>query len=143
MTIYDQLVGTSWTLETYQSEDKNGEVMYPLGKDAKGVIMFTNDDRTSVHIMAADRNKKVSEERLAEYNTEAEQQMARLGYHAYSGPFDIDEEEGTLTTHVELSLIPSYVGSDQTRAAKIEGDTLYLSNVKHPERQLVWKKSKN
>lgn len=142
MTIYEGISGTSWTLEKYQSADKDGDILYPLGEDAKGVIIFTNDDRTSVHIMADVNNWVVSEKQLAHYNTEAEQEMAQLGYHSYSGPFTIDEEGETLTTHVELSLISSYVGSEQTRAARIEGDTLYLSNVKHPERQLIWKRNK-
>lgn len=140
MTIEEKIQGTSWRLVSYQSETNTGEINYPLGDDAEGVIIFTPDNRLSVHIMAADREAEVAEEVLATYNTEAEKDMARLGYHSYSGPFDLNEDEATLTTHVELSLIPSYVGSDQTRSAKIDGDTLHLSNVKHPERKLVWKK---
>lgn len=140
MTIQEQIQGTSWRLESFQSENKAGEINYPLGDDAKGVIIFAPGNRLSVHIMAADREAEVADTILEMFNTEAEKEMAELGYHSYSGPFDLDEEEETLTTHVELSLIPSYVGSDQTRSARIEGDTLHLSNVKHPERKLVWKK---
>ena len=66
--------------------------------------------------------------------------MAKLGYHAYSGPFDLDEKKKHLTTHVKISLLKAYVGSEQTRSVKIDGDTLYLSNVKHPERKLIWEK---
>lgn len=140
MAILEQLRGTSWELVTYQSEDKNGHVMYPLGEDAKGTIIFTNEEHTAVQLMAANRETTPSEEVLANYNTEAEKEMARLGYHAYTGPFTIDEEASVLTTHVQLSLIPSYVNSEQARSASIDGDYLNLSNVKHPERKLVWKK---
>lgn len=140
MTIQKQIQGTSWRLESFQSETKTGEINYPLGDDAKGVIIFTPDNRLSVHIMAADREVKVADAILDNMNTDAEREMAELGYHSYSGPFDLDEEAETLTTHVELSLIPSYVGSDQTRSARIEGETLHLSNVAHPERKLVWNK---
>ena len=69
--------------------------------------------------------------------------MAELGYHAYTGPFTLDEDAVTLTTNVEVSLITSYIGVDQTRTVKLEGDTMQLSNVKHPERKLVWKKVEN
>lgn len=140
MTIAEQILGTSWRLVSFQSEDKNGELVYPLGKEATGVIMFTDNQRMAVQIMATDREKALDRSWFDRLNTESEQVMAQFGYHAYSGRFDLNEEEATLTTHVDLSLVASYVGSDQTRSAKIEGDRLYLSNVKHPERKLVWEK---
>ena len=140
MTIAEQILGTSWRLVSFQSEDKSGQPNYPLGKEATGVIMFTNNQRMAVQIMAADRESALDQDWFDQLNTESEQEMARLGYHAYSGPFDLNEEEATLTTHVDLSVVTSYVGSDQTRSAKIDGDKLYLSNVKHPERKLVWQK---
>lgn len=140
MTIAEQILGTSWRLVSFQSEDKNGELVYPLGKEATGVIMFTDNQRMAVQIMATDREKALDQSWFDRLNTESEQVMAQFGYHAYSGRFDLNEEEATLTTQVDLSLVASYVGSDQTRSAKIEGDRLYLSNVKHPERKLVWEK---
>lgn len=82
MTIYEGISGTSWTLEKHQSADKDGDILYPLGEDAKGVIIFSNDDRTSVHLMADAATWEVSKEQLANYNTEAEQEIAKLGYHS-------------------------------------------------------------
>lgn len=137
-SLEDQLRGTTWKMESFQSEDKNGDTLYPLGEDALGYINVTPDNRLSVHIMAKDREAKIDKNKL--FNTEAEREMAELGYDAYTGPFTLDEENKTLTTNVELSLLPSYVGTKQTRSVRLEGDTLYLSNVKHPERKLVWKK---
>ena len=142
MSISEQLKGTSWALVEYKSESKTGDVLYPLGKDALGTIIFTNEGHTAVQIMAKDRTQVLSQESLAKYNTEVEKEMGRLGYHAYTGPFTIDEEESILTTHVQLSLIPDYIGSKQARKASIDGDTLNLSNVQHPERKLVWSRIK-
>lgn len=138
--IEDKLKGTIWSLVTYQSEDKNGEINYPLGEDASGYIVFTDKNILSVQLMAADRDQAVPNETIESMNTPVEQQMATLGYHAYSGPFSIDEEEAVLTTNVLLSLIADYVGSEQKRAATIEGNKLHLSNVEHPERKLVWER---
>ena len=142
MSISEQLKGTSWALVEYKSESKDGDVLYPLGEDALGTIIFTEEGHTAVQIMANDRTQVLSQEALAKYNTEVEKKMGQLGYHAYTGPFTIDEEESILTTHVELSLIPDYVGSKQARKASLDGDTLKLSNVQHPERKLVWKRIK-
>ncbi len=138
----EQLKGTIWSLVTYQSEDKNGEINYPLGEDAKGYIAFTEKNILSVQLMAADRKQEVPAEVIENMNTAVEGEMAKLGYHAYSGPYTIDEEEAILTTNVELSLIPNYIGSQQRRKATIKGGELHLSNVEHPERKLVWKQVK-
>ena len=140
MSIKNQLKGTSWSLVEYQSESKNGDVLYPLGEDALGTIIFTEAGHTSVQIMAKDRSQPPGEDKLKKYNTKVEKEMRRLGYHAYTGPFTIDEEENILMTHVQMSLIPDYVGSKQARKATLKGNILKLSNIQHPERRLVWKR---
>lgn len=137
--IQEIIADTTWELVSFQSEDKNGEIIYPLGKNAKGFILFTSGNRISVHIMAVDRNKDTT----LQFLTEAEEKMSDLGYHAYTGSFVIDEEKEILETSVEVSLISSYVGSKQPRKVKTENGNLYLTNVKHPERQLVWKPVEN
>lgn len=142
MSISEKLKGTSWALVEYKSESKDGDVLYPLGEDALGTIIFTEEGHTAVQIMADDRTQVLSQEALAKYNTKVEKEMGQLGYHAYTGPFTIDEEESILTTHVELSLIPDYVDSKKARKASLDGDTLKLSNVRHPERKLDWKRIK-
>lgn len=139
--IQEFIRGTTWELESFQSEDKNGEIVYPLGQEARGFIMFTPENRISVHIMAANREaESKTQSSKIEFLTEAEEKMAELGYHAYSGPFVINEEEEILETHIEVSLVISYIGSKQPRKVKIEADKLYLTNVSHPERKLVWRK---
>lgn len=136
----EKLKGTIWSLVTYQSEDKKGNINYPLGENAEGYIVFTDKNILSVQLMAADRTKEVPTNVVETMNTPVEQQMAKLGYHAYSGPFSIDEDEAILTTNVELSLISDYIGSQQRRKTSIEENKLHLSNVDHPERKLVWKR---
>lgn len=139
--IGELLTATSWELISFQSEDSNGNIIYPLGKEAIGYIMFLPGNRISVHIMAKERDGEGNPNFPAiDYRTKEEARMAELGYHAYSGPFDIDETKKLLTTHIEVSLVPSYVGSDQPRTVKLENDLLYLSNANHPERKLVWRK---
>jgi len=138
----ETLKGTIWSLVTYQSEDKDGHIIYPLGADATGYIVFTEKNILSVQLMATNRDEETPDTVISEMNTAVEQQMAKYGYHAYSGPYSIDKDESILTTHVELSLIPDYIGSKQRRKATINGDELHLSNVDHPERKLVWEKIK-
>lgn len=136
----EKLKGTTWSLVTYQSEDKNGKINYPLGEDALGYIIFTEENILAVQLMAADRTQVVPKEVLEKMNTVVEKEMKELGYHAYSGSFSVNEETSVLTTNVEMSVISTYVGSKQKRKAEIKEDKLYLSNIEHPERKLVWQK---
>lgn len=135
--IEEQLTGTTWTLVSYQSADTNGDTLFPLGRDATGYIIFDQTGLFSVQIMADKRAGKIDGDL---FQSNVEKQVAENGYHAYSGKYVIDEEKAVLKTMVQLSLVPDYVGSEQKRFISIEGDNLYLQNVNHPERKLVWKK---
>lgn len=140
LTLIEELTGTSWSLQTYQSQDVNGEVFYPLGEDAEGIISITDKAWFVVEIMANDKNYVLTQKMLNKFNTAIEREMAEYGFHAYSGPIEIDEEESILTTHVKYSLIRDYVGTSQRRKLKLEDDKLHLYNVEYPERRLVWKR---
>lgn len=50
----DQVVGT-WSLVSYETQDADGHVIYPLGKDAKGFIMYNPDGYMSAQLMASGR----------------------------------------------------------------------------------------
>ncbi len=52
----------------------------------------------------------------------------------------MDEKAGVVTHHVEGSLRPSYLGTDQRRPAKLEGDRLVLSDEK--TFRVVWERVK-
>ena len=67
MSMTDQLKGTSWRLVEYQSESKDGDVLYPLGEDTLGTIIFTEAGHTAVQIMAKDRSQPLSDEKLEKY----------------------------------------------------------------------------
>jgi hypothetical protein len=69
------------------------------------------------------------------------------GYLAYFGTFEVDSDGKGVVHHVEGSLIPEWVGGDQLRVLRFEGDRLVLSaevvkaghKVQHV---LTWEKSK-
>ena len=122
----EKLKGTIWSLVTYQSEDQKGNINYPLGENAEGYIVFTDKNILSVQLMAADQTKEIPTNVVETMDTPVQRQMAKLGYHAYSGPFSIDEDEAILTTNVELSLISDYIGSATRDKASIEENKLHL-----------------
>ena len=114
----------AWTLESYQSSALDGsDVRYPLGADARGIIMYTPDGYMSAQIMRAGR----PEFQVGDLTTADKDELATAasGYLAYSGPYSV--ADGILAHHVDISLFPNWIGGTQYRAAQIGDSRLELS----------------
>ncbi|KWW21781.1 MULTISPECIES: lipocalin-like domain-containing protein [Peribacillus] len=133
----EQVIGT-WALVSYETQDAAGNTIYPLGKDAKGFIMYNPDGYMSAQLMASGRPAYKS----GDLHTGTPEEMAEAahGYLAYSGPFEVDEEKQELTHHMDVSMNPTWLDQAQPRLAKIEGDHVVIYNALHPEDKLIWKK---
>jgi hypothetical protein len=143
--LHDAVLG-AWELQSYTIEDsERGEITYPLGPDPVGLIMYTEDGYMSAQLMRADRSPVDSSEPSEE--PLAPESPAATGYLAYSGPFHVDEATGTLHHKVTVSLFPSWLGSTQLRASRLEGDVLTLSgtntlpNGATSTHTLLWKRA--
>lgn len=145
-TLRDYLVG-AWTLESYQSSALDGsDVRYPLGRDAKGIIMYTPDGYMSAQIMRADRVPFRRGDLQAADDDELV--SAASGYLAYSGPFSV-LDDSVIAHHVDVSLLPNWIGGTQYRAAQVGDSRLQLSPAEpvliggqHRNGRLVWQRAK-
>ncbi|KQU13080.1 hypothetical protein ASG65_12080 [Bacillus sp. Leaf13] len=133
----EQVIGT-WSLVSYETQDADGHVIYPLGKDAKGFIMYNPDGYMSAQLMASGRPAYQSGDLHS--GTLEEMATAAHGYLAYSGQFEVDEENHQLIHHMDVSLNPTWLNQAQPRIAKIEGDQVVIFNGLHPEDKLIWKR---
>jgi hypothetical protein len=119
----EQLLG-AWTLVEYVARAADGTRVHPLGPDAAGLLVYTDSGHMAAQLMAAGRPRWPRDgdpdrlDRLAAIAT---------GYLAYAGPFVVDEAAGTVAHHVELSLLPNWVGGEQLRVVALDGDVLDLS----------------
>ena len=142
----EYLVG-AWTLESYQSSDVDGSnVRYPLGPDARGIIMYTADGYMSAQIMRSDR-APVARGDLQLADNDELAAVAR-GYLAYAGPYSV-LDNGDIAHHVDVSLLPNWIGGTQYRAAQIGDDRLQLGPaepvlIKGTLRsgRLIWRRAK-
>ncbi|BBY37221.1 hypothetical protein MMAN_13550 [Mycobacterium mantenii] len=142
----EYLIG-AWTLESYQSSDVDGSNMrYPLGSDARGIIMYTADGYMSAQIMRADRAPFASGDLQVAGNDELA--AAARGYMAYTGPYSV-HDNGTIAHHVDVSLLPNWIGVTQYRAAQVGDDRLQLRPVepvlikgKLRKARLTWQRAK-
>lgn len=105
----DWLVGV-WDLEEWR-RITGDDVAYPLGKDASGILIYSDSGRMSVHLSAAHRPSWQSTDPLA--GEESDRAAAYSTYLAYWGRYEVRGD--AVVHHIEDSLFPSWSGEDQQR----------------------------
>jgi hypothetical protein len=124
VSVRDSLIGT-WRLVSYEAHDANGNISYPLGKNLKGLLLcYTNEGFMSVQVMREDRRRYSSND--PRFSLMEEIVAAANGYVAYAGRFSVEEATGLVKHHIELSLSPIWVGTDQIRSVTFRSGPLYL-----------------
>lgn len=119
------LIGT-WKLESFTSEDDEGNITEAMGEGATGFLCYSIDGWVSVQIMKPGRPKfDISD---VDGGTTEQTLAAARGFFTYGGTFTVDEERALVYHHLEFSLIPNWIGSRQKRYINIKGeDILELS----------------
>lgn len=144
-TLRANIIG-AWTLQSYQSSAIDGsDVTFPLGVDARGIIMYTPDGYMSAQIMRAGRTPFDRDDPHLAHDNELA--AAAAGYLSYSGPYAV-VDDGLIAHHVELSLLPNWIGGIQYRTARLQDSQLELSpheplliHGQHRNAKLVWRRS--
>lgn len=121
--ILNHLAG-AWRLLSSEFRTSRGDVIYPLGEDAGGQCILTKEGYMSGQLMRRDRPLFAAGNQAA--GTPEEIKAALEGYVSYYGPFDIDPARQQLTTHVEGSLFPNWIGEDQVRFYELTENRLTL-----------------
>jgi Lipocalin-like domain len=119
-----RIVG-AWTLMSYESTAVDGsDLSYPLGRDARGIIMYTADGYMSAQIMRSDRMPLGSDDPdLSDDDVFA---SAARGYLSYTGPYEV-LDGALIAHHVQISLLPNWIGGTQYRAAHLDDSRLELT----------------
>lgn len=118
----DPLTGT-WRLVSWENRTADGRITYPLGEDAKGLIMYGGDGYMFVAIMEPNRTRFGTEDLLG--GSFEEKANAAQTYVSYCGTYELRGE--TVVHHVELSLFPNWVGVEQERLVSVTPERLELS----------------
>ena len=112
----------AWRLLSFEVRTSSGEVSYPLGRDAVGLLLYGQQGYMAVSLMRAGRPHfktgeiwgGSSEEKLAAFDS----------YNSYSGRYEVKDDK--VIHHVELSLFPNWIGGSQERYFEFDGDRLTL-----------------
>jgi len=118
--VNSRLIG-NWRLVTYETVDAGGRRAQPYG-EAVGRLNYDDRGNMSGQVMRPHRARV----ELGEGNAQ-QVRAAYTGYIAYFGTYEVDAGGSRVVHHVQGSLNPAWVGSDQVRAMRFEGDRLVLS----------------
>jgi Lipocalin-like domain len=123
----DAIVGT-WRLVTWENRDADGQVTLPMGSDPIGYLLYSRDGHFSVTISRARRPPFPAADVLG--GAMEDKARAVEGFVAYAGSYTFQGDR--VVHHVELSLFPNWVGSDQERTVELAGSRLTLSAAPLP-----------
>ena len=133
----EDLLG-AWTLERWSLVYEDGRPPeYPLGPDARGLIMYTADGHVAAALMRADRAAAVPE-------SDAARAAAYADSFAYAGRFEV--RDGTVFHTIEIANNPALVGFRSTRHIQLDGECLTLSGPDFTpgavrSQQIVWRRA--
>lgn len=114
----------SWRLVEWTAEGSGGERTFPYGEHAQGQITYSPDGRMSAHLM----------------RPPADPADAPSQHLAYWGSFTLDAASGTITHHVIGADRPNWIGSDQVRRYRFEGESRLILSV--GRQFLTWERAR-
>jgi Lipocalin-like domain len=132
------LVGT-WRLVSFENV-VSGETVRPFGDRPVGLFVYTPDGYVTIQIanpanpVCLAPTKKFgpgSKDDLAlPPCSEAQRQALLNGYVAYWGTYTVDAAAGVVIHHVKSDIGNGYIGTDQRRPFRLEGDRLVIGDGK-------------
>ena len=114
------LIG-NWALVSYETEAPDGTKGKPYG-DAVGRLSYDASGNMAGQVMRPGRAPVIHGE-----SGIADVRAAYAGYIAYFGTYKVNEAGDTVVHHVTGSLNPGWVGGEQVRKMRFDGDRLVLS----------------
>ena len=132
MSAMDGVVGT-WRLVEY-SNYGTGEKLQPFGSEPLGYFIYSPSGHVSIHIM---RNPPPDSFRDLDLKSEERRVLRQRSYVGYFGTYEVDVKRSVVIHRVEGGTMLSYIGTDQERPFRIEGDRLIIGRDGEWERILV------
>lgn len=125
--VRDRLIG-DWTLVSYEAEHRDGRRTRPYG-EAVGRLSYSASGHMAGQVMRPGREPVGSTaDRVQSLRP------AYLGYIAYFGTYELNDRGDTVVHHVQGALNPEWVGGQQVRRIRFDGDRLILrADVQRPE----------
>lgn len=136
----NKLVG-QWKLQSWKLTDTTHSIAYPFGKDALGILIYTEYGFMSVHLMKNDI-KSIKSESIFEATPQEALDLVQ-SYTSYCCKYSIDDERHVVQHHIDMMNIPNWIGKTIERYYHLENNVLTLTHKLLNEGQekyseLIW-----
>jgi Lipocalin-like domain len=121
LDLRQQLVGV-WKIESIYTETRTGGQRKSYGERPNGYGVLTREMRAMVIITAENRKAPA---------TDADNRAAFQSMISYSGIYRVENDR--FITTVDTSWNEAWVGTEQERFVKLEGDTMTLTSAWQPD----------
>jgi hypothetical protein len=111
----------AWRLVSYVDTPDGGDPIYAFGEHPIGQFLFTADGQISISVM---RNPPDPQTASNDIDPDA---CLPAWYCSYFGTYTVAADGSRWIAHILGGNIPSFIGTDQPRTFRIEGDRLILS----------------
>src|SRR5690349_19887661 len=113
----------TWKLVSTEEKLRDGRTRpYPdIGANAQGYLMYTNDGHMCATLMKPARPNWHGD---IEEALETEKINAASGYTSNCGNYKVDEKNMIMSHYPEVSLYPNFIGTEQKRPYRLEGNRL-------------------
>ena len=131
------LVGT-WRLERWEIVYEDGRpAECPLGEDAVGLLMYTDDGHVSASLARAGRAP-------IDASDARSKTRAFDAYFGYAGRYEV--RNGDVVHHIALALDPALTGVTTSRNVSLDGERLTLSGpdfaaASPRSHRIVWRRT--
>lgn len=136
------LIGV-WKLISFEARREGEEPFFPFGRDAKGLVIYTDVGHFSVQMMRPNRPKFVSGDQLK--GTVEEINECFKGCISYFGKYEFDANGGFVIHHIQSSLSPNWE-EPQKRFVEISDKRISLTtppvmwNEKKAIGAMIWER---
>jgi hypothetical protein len=123
-SVAEQLLG-SWRLVAYEDRPADGPTVFPYGSEPRGLLIYDATGHMAIQIMKTPHPSVASGE---EESVAPDEKAALLdAYVAYFGTYRVDAQKGIVVHRAEGDLYDVFIGRDEPRPFRVEGDRLVLS----------------
>jgi len=130
-----------WLLRSYELQQADGSVVYPMGQEPEGLLLYSPAGHMSVHLLQPGAAPPTAEQLPP--GLPAELALSYACYTSYFGRYHVDTAERMVTHQLCGASVLAWAGSEFPRYYALEGDQLTLSaavNEQGSRAVLVWQR---
>ena len=125
----------TWRLIDFADLDSAGNWLYPLGKNPRGFVTYTQTNIFNIN-MSSEIPPAITQEESKNENILLDEFLWKYSF-GYFGTYRVDFNTSVVTHEVKGGTIPWFIGTDQPRPFVLKGDTLIIGDNKTWRRVLV------